>query len=170
MAGIDAREYLPPAVGVQAQSRIAAGVRPGRRTAVSAKKLRGVPQHQSSRMGGEIGLVGGQYRAQVAQVLKLAQFGVRRLAAAADRDGESRPVAKQSKVYLVVFVEKALDLVAFEQHELQRIAADEAVIVPDRDEARVRVPQRFVQPVRVLAAFAAAIDERPCEHIAVFHR
>ena len=66
-------------------------------------------------------------------------------------------------------VEKNLDLIPSQQNKLQRLTADQAVITPDRDEARIRVRQRFVEPVRILSHFATAIDECTGEYVVTFH-
>ena len=128
-----------------------------------------MPENQTARVRGEVGLVSRQYRAEIAQILKFPKFGIRLRSIRRDREGERRLAAEQAKKYLVVPVEEGFDLLSLQQFQLQRVAADQAVITPDWNEARLRMGQRFAQPLGILAHFAAAIDESACKHIVVFH-
>jgi len=64
---------------------------------------------------------------------------------------------------------EVLDLMPLQQNELQRVTANQAVIAPDRNEARIRVGQCFIKPVCILSHFATAIDEGACEYVVTFH-
>ncbi len=68
-----------------------------------------------------------------------------------------------------MLVKEIFDLTPQQKHKLQRITADQTMIAPDGNEARLRMDQRFVKPVCVLAHFAAAVDESTREHIMIFH-
>ena len=117
----------------------------------------------------EVRLIRRQYCSQVAQVLKFTQFRIRRPSVGGNGDCKRGLAAKQAKKNVIVRIEEVVDLIPSQQHELQWVAANQAVIAPDRNEARIRVGQCFVKPVCILSHFATAVDECTGEYVVIFH-
>ncbi len=112
--GINARKDLLATFGIQAKSGIAATVWSCRRAAAAAEQLRGVPQHEASRMRGKVGFISRQHRAKIAEVVKLTQFCKWRCTAGAYGDGYRRNATKQTEEGLVMVVQKRRYLLPIE--------------------------------------------------------
>ncbi len=128
-----------------------------------------MPADQRPGMGREIGFVRRQDRSQVAQLVKFAQRLVwRRLID--DPERESRVLLKDAEKDELAFVDRSVEFPARQQPGSWRITSDEALSPPDRHEAAVVASQRFGQPLVVLAALTAAVDECAGEYVLILGR
>ena len=127
-----------------------------------------MPDDQRTRVRHEVRFVRRQYRAQVTEVVELAEVAKRWLNALLERERKRRMAAIKAKEHEVVPVAgKTRELLAPEHHRVRRIAADEALVVPDRYEAGAGFVDRGVQPVRVLAPLSMAVDEGTREDVLI---
>ena len=76
---------------------------------------------------------------------------------------------KESKENQVIEVDRSIDLTSFEQHCVQRVAANQALVVPYGNKAAIGALRGLRKPVRIFATLTAAIDKRTCEYIVVLH-
>ena len=133
---VNPRKYLSSAIVVGTDPGITGGGRACRRAANAAKHLRRMPNDQCSRMSGQISFVWRQYGAEKAQVMKFAKLSEGRVGICADRKRERRTIVKKSKKYqLAGIVDEAIDLPLLEHDDVQRVAAHQRFIAPNRNEA-----------------------------------
>jgi hypothetical protein len=69
----------------------------------------------------------------------------------------------------VFVIDKGFDLAALEQDRMWGVTPDQAPVAPHGHEATPVAARRPRKPFRILAPFAAAIDERAREHIVILH-
>jgi hypothetical protein len=118
-------------------------------------------------MRDEIGFIRRQHGTEKSQVLEFTKFGEWRPDVIAERHRERRMTTKEAEKNQVIVVDRATELASLEQHGVQRIAADKALVAPDGHEAAIVALRGPRQPIAVLAAFAAAIHERAGENIVI---
>ena len=128
-----------------------------------------MPQHERARVRYQIGLVRWQHGAQEPQVLKLAELAERCPRIIIQCECECRVATKHTQKNKVIVIEQAAELAPLEEYSVQGVAANEALVVPDRDEAAIVALRSPGKPVRVLTPLAASIDKRTCEDIVVLH-
>ena len=129
-----------------------------------------MPQHQRTGVCGKVGFVRREHGPQEPQVLELTELGKRWCSGVIDRERERGLIVEQAEKDQVIVIDVLARLLAGQEYHVQWIAADETLVAPDRNEAATLAARCTRQPIGVLPALAAAIDEGSCEHVVVLHR
>ncbi len=85
---IHARKNLHAALVITADSRVAAGLDPGRRAANTTELLQAMPQYEGARMRHEIGFIDRQHAAEESQVAKFPEVRKRCVEFVVDADSK----------------------------------------------------------------------------------